>query len=308
MRGTSEWLSRWLFPASDDKWLAVLRFGLGFQLLSYTISLRKDWIHLFAGTASNLTARDLGEAMVALKSAFIPRLGWLINLGASIGLSERMVLSLVWCSLLLAGLGLLAGVYSRLASIIAWFLHLAATESAQLFPYGMDSLMTIGLFYLMIAPLPDSYSLDRLIRRVPRKDPHLHGFFKRVVQVHLCLIYFFSGTAKCLGSGWWDGSNLWRALTRPPFDTISPSILIHLKMALPIAGIVVCLVELTYPLFIWLKKTRPVWLVAILIMHMAIGILMQMYLFAFVMILLNLAAFGAELVVPVRVSRPQPCN
>ena len=308
MAGTSERLVRLLFPVSDDRWLAILRFGLGLQVIFYTVSLRKDWTYLFAGTGNNLTARDLGEVMVALKSPFIPRLGWLINSGASIGLSENVILNLVWGLLLLVGLGLLAGLYSRLMSVIAWFLHLAATESAQLFPYGMDSFMTIGLFYLMIAPFPDSYSLDRLIRKIPGKDLHLHGFFQRVLQVHLCFIYFFSGLAKCMGSGWWNGSNLWRALTRPPFDTISPSTLIQMRVALPVAGILVCIVEVTYPFFIWLKKTRPAWLVAILIMHMAIGLIMRMYLFAFVMIVLNLAAFGAEIVVPKRASRTEPCN
>jgi hypothetical protein len=41
-----------------------------------------------------------------------------------------------------------------------------------------------------------------------------------------------------------------------------------------------------------MKKTRLVWLVCILAMHAAIGLLMGLYLFALVMIVLNLAAFG----------------
>jgi hypothetical protein len=41
-----------------------------------------------------------------------------------------------------------------------------------------------------------------------------------------------------------------------------------------------------------MKKTRFFWLVCILAMHVAIGVTMGMYLFAFVMIVLNLAAFG----------------
>jgi hypothetical protein len=41
-----------------------------------------------------------------------------------------------------------------------------------------------------------------------------------------------------------------------------------------------------------MKKTRFVWLTCILAMHAAIGLTMGMYLFAFVMIVLNLAAFG----------------
>jgi hypothetical protein len=44
-----------------------------------------------------------------------------------------------------------------------------------------------------------------------------------------------------------------------------------------------------------MKKTRLVWLVGILAMHVAIGLTMGMYLFALIMIILNLAAFGPDL-------------
>jgi hypothetical protein len=108
----------------------------------------------------------------------------------------------------------------------------------------------------------------------------------------------FSGLAKCLGGGWWNGSNLWQSLIRPPFNIISPDILIQFKYVLPVLGISICLLELGYVVFIWMKKTRLLWLVCILGMHIAIGVIMGMYLFALIMIVLNLAAFGADLGVP----------
>jgi hypothetical protein len=45
-----------------------------------------------------------------------------------------------------------------------------------------------------------------------------------VLQVHLCLIYFLSGLGKFLGNTWWDGSNLWRSLIRPPFNLVPPDL------------------------------------------------------------------------------------
>jgi hypothetical protein len=47
-----------------------------------------------------------------------------------------------------------------------------------------------------------------------------------------------------------------------------------------------------------MKKTRVVWVVCILVMHVAIGLTMGLYLFALVMIVLNLAAFGVGSRVP----------
>jgi hypothetical protein len=287
-----ERILQFLFPAGSDTWLAILRLGLGLQVILYALSLLNDWNYLFAATGSGLVSRNLGEAILSLESPFVPRLGWLIALGAHVGLGEETVLSAAWICLLGAGCGLLAGLFCRCSAILAWFLHLCAAKSGAFVSYGVDNFMTIGLFYLMLSPLPDRYSLDRRWRKFRPKDPQVLGFWRRVVQLHLCVIYFFSGLTKCLGSGWWDGANIWRALTRPPFNIVPPEILVRWKYFLPVLGISICLIETGYPVFIWLKKTRMIWLICVLGMHIAIGLTMGMYLFALIMIILNAAAFG----------------
>jgi Vitamin K-dependent gamma-carboxylase len=297
--GATTLLRRWsdnfmgfLFPPETDKWLGALRIGLGLQVAVYALFLKSDWHHLFASTGKGLVSRKLGEAITSFDSPLIPKLGWLVALGGYAHIGEDAVLSIVWACLLCMGLLLLLGLFSRPAAIIAWFLHLCAAESGGLFAYGADNFMTTGLFYLMLSPLPDRYSLDHWLLKGELRGPQLLGFWRRVLQVHMCFVYFIGGLAKCLGSGWWDGSNLWRSLTRPPFNLISPDILVRFKYALPILGISICLIELGYPFFISIRKTRLFWLVCILVMHAAIGLAMGMYLFALVMIVLNFAAFG----------------
>jgi hypothetical protein len=281
-----------LFTPETDKWLGALRIGLGLQVAVYALFLRSDWHYLFASTDKGLVSRKLGEAITSFESPLIPKLGWLVALGGYTHIGEDAVLSIAWACLLCTGVLLLLGLFSRPAAIIAWFLHLCAAESGGLFAYGADNFMTTGLFYLMLSPLPDRYSLDHRMLKVELGNPELLGFWRRVLQVHMCFVYFIGGLAKCLGSGWWDGSNFWRSLIRPPFNLISPDILVRFKYALPILGISICLIELGYPFFIWIRKTRFFWLVCILVMHAAIGLAMGMYLFAFVMIVLNVAAFG----------------
>jgi hypothetical protein len=291
MPALRERLLEFLFPTRTDKWLAVLRIGLGFQVTFYTLSLRNDWNYLLSGTASGLVTGNLAEALLSLESYFIPRLGWLVGLATHVGLREKIVLSITWICLLAAGCGLFIGVACRFSAILAWFLHLCAAKSGGFISYGVDNFMTIGLFYLMLSPLPDRYSLDWRL-----KDPRLLGFWRRALQLHLCVIYFFSGLTKCLGSGWWDGSNIWRALIRPPFNIIDPEILVRWKYLFPVAGIFICLLEIGYPAFIWNSKTRKIWLIGICAMHAGIGLAMGMYLFAFIMIILNVAAFGPGLI------------
>ena len=281
-----------LFPSCSDRWLSILRIGLALQLILYALSIRADWRYLLAGTGRGLVSRDLAEALLSLESAIIPRLGWIIVVGKQIGFSEATVLDLTWYGLVLVSLFLLLGLLCRPVAIAAWFLHLCCVKGGGLVTYGVDALTTIGLFYLMLSPLPDRLSLDHLWRR-KLSNSELLLFWRRVLQLHLCLIYFFSGLTKALGKDWWNGVNLWRALIRPPFDLIPADILIHFKYVFPIVGVAIFLLEIGYPLFIWRRQTRRIWLVAILLMHLGIGIAMGMYLFASIMIVLNLAAFGS---------------
>jgi len=281
-----------LFPPETDTWLAVLRIGLGLQVIAYALFLRSDWHYLFASGGKGLVGREVGEAIASFDSPLIPKFGWLIVAGRVLNIGEETVLTVAWVGLLSAGCLLFLGLLSRPAAIVAWFVHLCAAESGGLLAYGADNFMTTALFYLILSPLPDRYSFDHWVAKTKPKNPQALGFWRRVLQVHLCFVYFVGGLAKFLGSGWWDGSNLWRSLIRPPFNLVSPDLLVHFKYILPLLGISICLLELGYPVFIWLKSTRRIWLACILAMHAVIGLMMGLYLFALVMIVMNLAAFG----------------
>jgi hypothetical protein len=283
-----------LFAAASDRWLSALRIGLGLVIIIYTWALRADWNYLFAGKGRGLFSQELFEGVLSMQSSIVPRLGWLVWICQRLGLSEAFALSLAWALLLSAGCLLLVGLFSRSAAVVAWFLQLAAANSAGLLAYGADNFITIGLFYLMIAPLPDRWSLDWRKSAHRKANPHLIGFHQRLLQIHLCLIYFFSGLTKCLGAGWWNGSNIWRALISPPFDLLPIGLVASWGALLPALGIAICLMETSYALLIWPRWSRRLILYGICAMHVAIGLVMGMYLFAFIMLVLNIAAFGVN--------------
>lgn len=300
---------RFLLPADSDCWLALLRIGLGLVIVLYTWPLRSDWNYLFGGTGEGLASRRLFEALLSTQSPFVPRLGWLVFLCRQAGWEESFALSLAWSLLFAAGLFLLLGLFSRPAAITAWFLQLAAAKSGGLLSYGADNLITIGLFYLMIAPLPDRWSVDRWKRPGRAIDPRSLGLHRRVLQIHLCFIYFFGGLTKCLGVGWWNGANIWRALTLPPFDVLPTAWVASWSAFLPLLGISVCLIETGYAFLVWPKWSRQTVLIAVCAMHVAIGLMMGMYLFALIMLVLNLAAFApAEPALEEGTVQPLPGN
>jgi len=186
-----EQLVDFCFAAESDTWLAVLRIGLGLEVTLYAVSLRDDWDYLFAGKGHELISRNLGEAILSLESCIIPRLGWFIGIGGHFGIGEETVLNLVWICLFAAGLGLIIGFASRLLAIVAWLLHLSAAKSGGFISYGVDNFITIGLFYLVLSPLPDRYSLDWRLRRTRPRNQRFWGFGVDCFSF-TCALYIFS--------------------------------------------------------------------------------------------------------------------
>jgi hypothetical protein len=293
---TRESLRLFLFPTDRGQWLSFLRIGLAFQVAAFTWSFRRDWMSFFEGDQNGSLLRRLSDAIVSSQNELTPHLGWLVAISRSLGGNEHDMIQIVWFLLLASAGLLLSGLFCRSAALLAWFLYLCTAKSSLLSSYGVDNFTIIGLFYLMVAPLPDRWSLDWRWRKRPVIDPQRIGFHRRVLQLHLCLIYFFAGVSKMLSVDWWNGNSVWRALTRPPFDLIPPNLLIRFAGLLTLAGILVWVLETGYPGFIWGKRTRLPWLIAVLVMHLSIGLTMGLYLFALIMIVLNLAAFGPGLV------------
>ena len=232
-----DWLGTLLFPSDSGHWVTVLRTGLGLQIVLYAWSLRPDWTSLFSRGRTGLVNRALAEAVLSGESPFTPRIGWFIRIGQTLGLTEVTILWILWLTLVVLGFFLIAGFCYRGVAIAGWFVFLSVAKSGTLFSYGVDNLTVIGLFYLMIAPRPPGSPWSSGRKRRTAIDPQRYGFHRRILQLHLSIIYFFAGISKALGPEWWNGVSVWKALTRPPFDLIAPDVLIRFAPLFPIAGI-----------------------------------------------------------------------
>ena len=264
-----------LFPEKQTSGLGALRIGLGLLVTVYALFLRSDWHNLFASTGRGLVSRKLGEAITSFDSPLIPKLGWLVALGGYAHIGEDAVLSIAWACLLCMGLLLLLGLFSRPAAIIAWFLHLCAAESGGLFAYGADDFMTTGLFYLMLSPLPDRYSLDHRLLKAELRGPQLLGFGGGFYSAHMCFVYFVRRSGKVPGQRlveWLQSLAITDPATFFNLHFTGHSCSIQIRTADPRNFDLSDRTRL--PIFIWIKKTRLYWLVCILAMHAAIGLAM----------------------------------
>ncbi|WP_340066465.1 hypothetical protein [Ascidiimonas aurantiaca] len=148
--------------------------------------------------------------------------------------------------------------------------------------YGYDHFMTMSLFYCLLFPVDQHFSITKKTETPAYK----HSFFKLTffLKVHLCIVYFTSGIAKAVDPNWWDGNAIWRALANMnDFPYVPPIFFAMLSVA-------TVLLELLYPFLIY-TKLRKLTIIHVILMHMGIGLLMGLSSFAAVMISWNLVAF-----------------
>jgi hypothetical protein len=188
------------------------------------------------------------------------------------------------CAYLVSLLFLVIGFFTRFSALLALILQLIIYKSFAQFNYGYDQFMTMSLFYCFIFPVGKYYSCDNLIFK--KKNVEIFFNYRSVLQIHLSIAYFFSGVAKALDSGWWNGKSVWNALVSLDRN-FYPIPVIYI-----VGGILTVLLELSYPILVHFKKTRKIILIAIILMHLIIGLTMQLYSFSIIMIVWNIASFG----------------
>ena len=88
---------------------------------------------------------------------------------------------------------------------------MAVTGQASI--YGVDEFAHIGLFYCIWMPVGQAWSLDRW--GVADAGTWEARLALRVLQLHLCIVYFASGIEKATGTDWRNGDVIWYALMRP---------------------------------------------------------------------------------------------
>jgi hypothetical protein len=188
--------------------------------------------------------------------------------------------------------GLLIGWQTKTMALIAWFVHLIFYYSARLGAYGVESFTSIALFYVLFFPTDQALTIKHLMGKVTALPSAWSRISWRVLQIHLCIIYLSSGLEKAMGTEWWNGNAIWFSLMEEQFKQFDFSWLASNAWLAQLACWTTVIVEVGYVFMIWSPKTRRYWLPMIISLHLGIAFFMGLHLFAFIMIILNLNAFG----------------
>lgn len=284
----------WLLRPGTPTPLALFRIAIGlFCLLNVALVGRSfmDVYGQYGFVQWSITRANL--------YAVLPHVGDVANALASYGLTANETVYLLLILYISALACLTVGLLTRLSAITAWCIHFLWIHAGGGLIYGMDMFAHIGLFYCVFMPCGATLSVDSLIRRRPAVPSVAPGLMRRVLQMQVCAIYFSAGIEKAQGIQWWNGDAIWRSLTLPTFSQFDTTWLAYFQPVAMVSGWCIIAIELGYAIFIWNIRTRRVWLCLTVGMHLSIGLMLGMWLFALIMIILNLGAFGYELL-------PQP--
>jgi hypothetical protein len=212
------------------------------------------------------------------------------------------------------------GFCTRVTSVLAWLAAISYIHRTQQVLFGMDTMMNILLFYLMIGNSGAAMSVDRLINRYRAVRASLRrsgtvdaatrayldlpprsvmaGFALRLLQVHFCFIYMASGLSKLKGPAWWSANAYWDTMANPEFTMIHYRwyewLVREIASARPLyaaiaAGTVAFtfVVEIGLPFLVW-TRLRPYVVMGGFLLHAGIAVFMGLWIFSLLMMTLLL--------------------
>ena len=296
--------------SDDGRWVLILRVGVSIALAAKII-FESQSLDLLYGS-NGLVPDGISHFS---QNPFIPSLLDIYHLAGNSLTESHFLFTFFGCQLLFA-LMLLLGVRSMISALICWAMQVVVFNSTHLTSYGFDAVLLSLLFYCMIFPLTpkspkgDFNTNDRRLLKSPSggvgvataiPDNTMIPIYQKVLQLHICLIYLANGISKVSGHTWQDGSGIWDAVNQPQFQSVLTPIFQKILLIGHMPAIITwstIIIEIAYPFLIWVRGVNRIALILIMLLHIFIAVAFGLWLFAFVMIVFNLAAFGDVLLKP----------
>jgi len=189
---------------------------------------------------------------------------------------------------------LVVGYRTRLMAVLAWIF--AMSYAGRAFPalFGLDVVNLMLAMYLIIGPSGDCYSVDRWLakrRGVGQGgQPSISANIAiRLMQIHLCVIYFFSGIGKLQGTAWWDGTAMWMSVANLEYQSLDMTWLADWPRLAAFLTLATVYWETFYAVLVWHRLTRPLMLITAVLVHGGIALALGMATFGIAMIIANMA-------------------
>jgi predicted DCC family thiol-disulfide oxidoreductase YuxK len=219
----------------------------------------------------------------------------------------------------LAVLGLFTlGLYSRATAVLTWIIVVSTVRRVPIALHGFDQVLsTLALYLAVTGASGQAVSFDRFLRRWRQARALAAQAFKRggtagrrvapdeparplatvsanlalrLIQLHLTVIYGMAGLAKLQGPSWWDGTAIWKTMATGEFVVLNFTALAAWPVLINLVTHASLALELLYPVLVWVKRTRPIMIAGMVMLHLGIAVMSPgLTEFALAMIVANLA-------------------
>lgn len=270
------WDNFWFTPA-DPTLLGMLRVLTGMMLL-YTHAVWGLVLGDFFGPRSWLSEeliRTLQEGGYACSFWWLVPSGWM---WPAYGVS-MVILALFT-----------VGLWTQVTSVLAFVVTISFAHRVPVALFGLDQINAMLTLYLAIGASGQAISADRRLAirrgRIPSSAPspsERANLAQRLINVHMCVIYFFAGISKLQGEAWWNGEAMWRAFSNLEYQSIDMTWLAWHPRMLDLMTHVSIFWEISCAL-IWRPRLRPIMLVGAVVLHVGIGACLGMWTFGLIML------------------------
>jgi hypothetical protein len=187
------------------------------------------------------------------------------------------------------------GLFSRTMAFLGFLF--AVSYANRITPgayFGLDKINTMLALYLLLGPCGARYSVDRLWRLKrggPTEVPpsSYANLAIRLIQVHMCIVYLFSGIGKLQGESWASGEASWLSFAMLEYQSLDMTWLAKHPYILNFMTHLTVFWELSYCALVWPRLTRPWVLLMAVFVHGGIVLFLGMPTFGLVMLIGNLA-------------------
>jgi hypothetical protein len=190
------------------------------------------------------------------------------------------------------------GLATRVTSVLSFLITISYSQRVPIANFGFDQILGMLCLYLSLGPSGAACSLDSLLGRwrlrrrglpsVPEKSASAR-MAMRLIQLHLCAIYFWAGLSKLKGPSWWTGEAMWRVIANQEYQTTDLTWMAWVPWLPFLIAHLTILWEVFFITLIWNRKLRPIVLAMGVAMHVGIGAFLGMWTFGLIMAFAYLA-------------------
>lgn len=308
-----QWNRFWFLPR-DPYVLGVLRFLTGLVALYMVLSYSPDLVRFFG--PDGMVPVDVvqkmydntGEVRFDANGEIQPhaRFSYLDYCTTPSALWIAHVAGLLVLTLYVAG------VFSRVTSILALVVVLSYIHRAIFLTWQAEAILAFVMFYLCLGPSGASWSVDRWLKVRRTRNEHGTGrqpadadapewswgatVATRLLQIHLCAVYLMMAASKLsspLGV-WWNGTAVYWMLIKPESALVDLTFLRDHLLVLNAWTHAILAYEFAFPFMAWHRLTRPLVVAAGPIIWTLTAVASGFVTFSVIMLVANLSFVSPE--------------